>query len=353
MVPNPPLMSSATASVITLSRAIRAHTRHPAAERFINWITAEDFCPHERFSHVFILNYVYLPTDILTAIGKVTLSVTDVHYHLIWEKLYRARRAAAAAYQIQHKELKPYEWIKASPWVNILEDAQVAKPCFTEHLDVLQNRSAIQKTPFATLHGTARSVIYDRFFRPLERLIAIDMPLHERFIKALSSDTETDNLATIITKLAGLPGLPDHVQAAFIMENMSTVRHFHSSAFTPLRATQTPPHRMVPRTKMIAGDRETSVYGNDRHETSEPYTDPKESKTKTFEGRYLVARRNLRENFSAINNIQKRVEQLKLAARTREIPTQMMIVSHPLGAKTPFGDVVPQLLLDQNLSQES
>jgi hypothetical protein len=36
-----------------------------------------------------------------------------------------------------------------------------------------------------------------------------------------------------------------------------------------------------------------------------------------------------------------------------EIPAQMMIVSHPLGAKTPFRDVVPQPLLDQNLSQES
>jgi hypothetical protein len=302
MVPNPPLMSSATASVITLSRAIRAHTRH--------------FGLHSRFNHVFIPNYVYLPTDILTAIGKVTLSVTDVHYHLIWEKLYRARRAAAAAYQLQHKELKPYEWIEASPWVNILEDVQVAKPCFTEHLDVLQHRNSIQKTPFATLHGTARSVIYDRFFRPLERLIAIHMPLHKRFLKALSSDTETDNLATIFTKLAWLPGLPDHIRAAYIVENMSTVRHLHSSAFTPLRATQTPPHRMVPRTKMIAGDREFSVYDNDRHETSEPYTDSKESETKTFKGRYLVAQQKLRENFSTINNIQKRVEQLKIAART-------------------------------------
>ncbi len=36
-----------------------------------------------------------------------------------------------------------------------------------------------------------------------------------------------------------------------------------------------------------------------------------------------------------------------------KIPAQMMIVSHPLGIKRPFGDVVPQLLLDQNLSQES
>jgi hypothetical protein len=44
--------------------------------------------------------------------------------------------------------------------------------------------------------------------------------------------------------------------------------------------------------------------------------DPNESKQKTFESRYLVAQQNLRENFSAINNIQKRVEQLKLAART-------------------------------------
>jgi hypothetical protein len=44
--------------------------------------------------------------------------------------------------------------------------------------------------------------------------------------------------------------------------------------------------------------------------------DPNESKPKTFESRYLVAQRNLRKNFSAINNIQKGVEQLKLAART-------------------------------------
>ncbi len=312
MVPNPPLMSNATASIQTLTRAIRAHTRHPAAERFIDWISAEDFGIHGRFNHVFIPNYVYLPTDILTAIGKVTLNVTDVHYHLIWQKLYRARQAAAAAYQLQHKELKPYEWIEASPWVNILEDVKVAKPCFTEHLDVLQNRSAIQKTPFATLHGTARSVI----FCPLERLIATDMLLHERLLKALSSDTETDNLAKIFTKLAGLPGLPDHVRAAYVIEQMSTVRHLHSSAFTPLRATQTPPHRMVPRTKVIAGDKEFSVHGNDRHETSEPSLDPNESKPKTFESRYLVAQRKLRETFSAINNIQKRVEQLKLAART-------------------------------------
>jgi hypothetical protein len=305
MVPNPPLMSNATASVHTLSRAIRAH-----------WIAAEDFGIHGRFYHVFIPNYVYLPKDILTAIGKVTLNVTDVHYHLICQKLYRARQAATAAYQLQHTERKPYKWIEASPWVNILEDVQVAKPCFTEHLDVLQNRSAIQKTPFATLHGTARSVIYDRFFCPLERLIAIDMPLHERLLEALSSDIETDNLAKIFTKLAGLPGLPDHVQAAYVMEHMSTVRHLHSSAFTPLRATQTPPHRMVPRTKVIAGDKEFSVHGNDRHETSEPYMDLDGSKPKTFESRYFVAQRKLRENFSAINNIQKRVEQLKLATRT-------------------------------------
>jgi hypothetical protein len=316
MVPNPPLMNSPTASVIVLSQAIRAHTRHPRAERFINWIGAEDFAPHGRFSHVFIPNYVYVPSDILTEIGKVALCVTDLHYHLIWYKLYRARRAAADAYHLQHKELKPYEWIEASPWVNILEDVTVAKPRFTEHLDVLQNRSAIQKTPFATLHGTARSVIYDRFFRPLERLIATDMPLHKRLIRALSSDTKTDNLAAILTKLAGLPGLPDHIRAAYIVENMSTVRHLHSSAFTPLRATQIPPHRMVPQTKMIAGYRETSVYSDDRRETFDPHMDSKESKTKRFEDRYLVAQRNLRENFSTINNIQKRVEQLKLAART-------------------------------------
>ncbi len=91
MVPNSPLMSDATASVQTLTKAIRAHTRHPAAERFINWISAEDFGIHGRFNHVFIPNYVHLPADILTAIGKVTLNVTDVHYHLIWQALSSLR----------------------------------------------------------------------------------------------------------------------------------------------------------------------------------------------------------------------------------------------------------------------
>jgi uncharacterized protein (DUF3084 family) len=73
---------------------------------------------------------------------------------------------------------------------------------------------------------------------------------------------------------------------------------------------------MVPRTKVIAGDKQFSVFGNDRHETSEPYTDSRESNAKTFKDRYLIAQRNLRENFSTINNIQKQVEQLKLVART-------------------------------------
>jgi hypothetical protein len=113
MVQNPPLMSNATASVIT--KAIRASTRHPAAERFLNWIAAEDFNPTGRFSHIFIPKYVYVPPEILTKLGKVTLCVTDVHYHIIWYKLYRSRPEAAEAYQLQHKELKPYEWIEASP----------------------------------------------------------------------------------------------------------------------------------------------------------------------------------------------------------------------------------------------
>jgi hypothetical protein len=73
---------------------------------------------------------------------------------------------------------------------------------------------------------------------------------------------------------------------------------------------------MVQRTKVLAGDKELLVYGNDGHETSEHRLDPTQSKTNKFESRYLVAQRNLRENFSTINNIQKRVEQLKLAART-------------------------------------
>jgi hypothetical protein len=59
------------------------------------------------------------------------------------------------------------------------------------------------------------------------------------------------------------------------------------------------------------------VYNDHRHKTFDPHTDSQESNTKTFEDRYLVPQRNLKENFSTINNIKKQVEQLKLAAHTR------------------------------------
>jgi hypothetical protein len=79
-------------SVFTLSWSIRASTQHPAAEQFLDWIEPNDFSPTGRFSHIYIPNYVYVPTKILTQLGKVTLCVTDLHYHLIWNTLYRARQ---------------------------------------------------------------------------------------------------------------------------------------------------------------------------------------------------------------------------------------------------------------------
>jgi hypothetical protein len=61
MVQNPPLMRSTMESVFTLSRSIRASTRNPAAERFLDWIKPNNFNPTGRFRHIFIPNYVYVP----------------------------------------------------------------------------------------------------------------------------------------------------------------------------------------------------------------------------------------------------------------------------------------------------
>jgi hypothetical protein len=40
----------------------------------------------------------------------------------------------------------------------------------------------------------------------------------------------------------------------------------------------------------------------------------------------------------------------QVLAETPEIPAQMMILSHPFGTKTPYGDIVLQLLPDRNHS---
>jgi hypothetical protein len=107
MVQTPPLMSSVTARAI--AKADGASTRHIGIERFMIWIEESDFAPNGRFSHIFIPNYVYVPTEVLTKLKKITLNVTDVYYHVLWHKLYTARRNTAEAYQLQHTELKPSE----------------------------------------------------------------------------------------------------------------------------------------------------------------------------------------------------------------------------------------------------
>jgi len=143
------------------------------------------------------------------------------------------------------------------------------------------------------------------------------MPLHERLIKVLSSNDKTNSLDKLFTKLPGLPGLPDYTRAAYIVKKMSTVRHFHFSAFTPLRAMQTLPHGMVPRIKLATSRRETSwINEEDERETFDPYPRSHEPKTKEVEEKYLKAKCNLQENFSTINKIQKQVKQLKIAALT-------------------------------------
>jgi hypothetical protein len=60
-------------------------------------------------------------------------------------------------------------------------------------------------------------------------------------------------------------------------------------------------------------------YNNKEWESFLPYQKSHGSHTlaQSLKQRYFKAKKNLQENFSTINNIQKQVDQLKIAARTK------------------------------------
>jgi hypothetical protein len=183
-----------------------------------------------RFCHIFIPNYVYVPPEVLQEYG-LDIDLRSVEFSVVWRRLYRARTLACTTVtdtidlsdvmaQLRHDV----------PWIQILRSNNVQKTFPFDDLDVLQYATAAQRG-FRELHSLTNRQIYDCFIRPLERLVAIDMPLTNRLRWAFTCKDETDDLVTILLQLAGLPDTPVGLSSRFMIEELSKIRALRSADF--------------------------------------------------------------------------------------------------------------------------
>src|SRR6266404_4052279 len=97
-------------------------------------------------------------------------------------------------------------------------------------LDQIQHEAAHAKIAAAT-EPISRTTMYDMFFRTTERVVALDMPLNAKLIRATRFQAATDNFYEIMYTLVGLYGPLPELSADEMVAEMSKVRAFKASDY--------------------------------------------------------------------------------------------------------------------------
>ena len=248
---------------ITQSILIEGNMREGISIDLMSTITPQDFLSGGKYAHVFIPNYVYIPPDI-TADLNFTYERLHNHYFILWRRLYAARFEAQKLLERELlKQLKTAHETKGCPWIDLLLDYDIAKSFHFDEIDILQMSEALRSIPGQKVHVLRNRQFYDRFFRPLERLFAFNMPLRDRLFYAMESCDATEDLTGILLKYVGIPTLPLNLSPRFVTEELSRIRHLRMDDFAP-RSTLDAPLQLVGAVNLKSSHHRRYQHDSDR-----------------------------------------------------------------------------------------
>ena len=207
--------------------------------QILDSIEMDDFLPNGRFSHIHIPRYQYVPPEVLTILG-LPLQLSPYAFNSVWRRLYVHRFHAGFEFENVYDLSAHLRGIEDIPWIDLLRSSRIAKTFYFDALDIFQYAEAVRRG-FHQLHSLTNRQLYDWYFRPLERLMGLDMPMSTYFKWAISCRDGTDDLITILLKLAGLPVLPLSMTSKFVIEEMSKVRTLKAKDFTHTDPMDSPP----------------------------------------------------------------------------------------------------------------
>ncbi len=264
-------------------------------------ISEQDFLPDGKYAHVFIPNYVYIPAEILKDWSPMALPPTSTEYYALWYKLYKKRRDAA-----DHLEWNPTP-VRAptSPWVKLLQNRDVVKPLYFENLDEHQYTAAYNKLPMSETLRLSKQVVYDRLYRPLERMVALSMKLNGYLVRALNDWPAATDFVHILTRLTGLPCRPSHLSVPYIVSQMAQIRLWTMDEFTPLKPYQVPPMRLSLALGMTTP---TPTADASMASASSGLSPTEQANLRKIDKDYDAAKLQLQENLLNISAVQKEIK---------------------------------------------
>ena len=208
-------------------RLIWANRKMAKGEKDSMSIKKEDFMDGGQYSHLFIPKYPCVPTQIMIDHG-LTTDRTSPNVYNLWRQCYSMRQAAA--HQVDkldnaHKVDPEYQEI---PWIKLLLDTQTTKTFEFDKLDIIQYNNAWRKYGNADINYLESREFYDIFIRPMERMMARNMPLSDNLYRACLSKDATEDFIIILIRMAGFAEAPVRLSSTQIIEEMSRVRHLHT-----------------------------------------------------------------------------------------------------------------------------
>jgi hypothetical protein len=212
-------------------------------------IWSDDFMPSGRFSHIYIPPYVLVPMDIQVELN-VLVAPASAAYHNLWRQCYVARvRADRRLKNLVELTTQSY---KPTPWTSItLGDSH--KTFGLNPIERVQHSEAWRKYTFRQGNLTNMQ-LYDWFFRPIERLVALNMPLSATFIKATRFKVSADFIFEVLWKIAGFLNPPKVLTPEEVVTEMSQVRALRVEDFKMRNSEDRPVARMGPVTLILQTD---------------------------------------------------------------------------------------------------
>jgi hypothetical protein len=195
-------------------------------------VSPSSFLPGERFSRMFIPNYVVIPYTLATTLHvEEIISHTHIQ-HILWTRLHAAHRRAYANFQINEltNTSTPLERLR----MTTLTSDSLPPIQIPDSLIVQQSHARIYTKRQGGVKMLYRTEFYDLFFRPLEFLVGRGMPMHRLLLEAAYDFSERCNLFKLMLEFSGHNiDMPIPCDVHWFFAEITKIRHLHASDLLP------------------------------------------------------------------------------------------------------------------------
>ena len=237
-------------------------------ESIMKGIIPGEFQMNEPLAHIHIPLYSFVPREILQMINATESFPKHPEYLVLWRRLYTARLMAKTT--ITEEEITAFVCSEnIPPWVSIMANMEWDKNCNWDRIDIVQYTSAYRMLTEIIKSGKDTDFdVYNNLIRPLECLIARDMPLATLYLEASKEEKASKLLHATIFEIAGLMRVKDHklvkaITHTKLTEEMSRARMMRHNDFIRQSPLDQPIQRPL---KCYCQERYSSYYFREREE---------------------------------------------------------------------------------------